>query len=272
MKNKGFWLAVAVFAVLALVFAFTDLQIAQAIYNPASNYGYLVEAYGQIPGSIVAFVCGSILLRLYKVEKKVGNIASVIGLCILVTFTSLIILADAFGAQVDAHLNVPLVFALAVLLVIVAQVALRRFPADTLAQFKPAAKVGLTLLFFAGLITVWLIKIPWGRWTYRDIVGEEGGGNLSLFSPWYLPQGNNGHHSFFSGHTAYGFVVLPIILFFKKQSRARKNAVILALLWGLIVAFGRLVYGAHFASDVLFGAGETLLWFWIFRNRFAPDA
>jgi membrane-associated phospholipid phosphatase len=269
MKNKVFWLSAAVFAVLALIFAFTDLQIAQAIYNPASNYGYLVEAYGQIPGSIVAFVCGSILLRLYKVEKKVGSIAGVIGLCILVAFTSLMILADAFGAQIDAHLNVPLIFGLAVLLVIVAQVILRRFPADTLAQFKPAAKVGLTLLFVAGLITVWLIKIPWGRWTYRDIIGA---GDLSLFSPWYLPQGNNGHHSFFSGHTAYGFVVLSIILFFKKQSRARKNAMILALLWGLIVAFGRVVYGAHFASDVLFGAGETLLWFWIFRNKFAPDA
>jgi membrane-associated phospholipid phosphatase len=40
------------------------------------------------------------------------------------------------------------------------------------------------------------------------------------------------------------------------------------LLWGVIGALSRVVIGAHFASDTLFGAGQTLLWFWFLKNKF----
>jgi membrane-associated phospholipid phosphatase len=175
---------------------------------------------------------------------------------------------DLFGAQEKAHLNMPLIFGLALVLLLLARLVLGRIPAENLAQFKPAAKVGLTLMFVAGILTVWAFKIPWGRWTYRDILAE---GNLSLYTPWYLPQGNNGHNSFFSGHSAFFFSVLPIILLFKKQFTGRKIALVLVLLWGIVGALSRVVIGAHFASDVLFGAGETLLWFMLLSKWYKTD-
>jgi len=257
-----------VWACLAILFAFTDLRISQAIYNPASLWGRLIEGYGEIPGTLVAFACGNILLRLSGAEKRAGRIQDAAGLGLLTFFAGGFALAVAFGAEIHTQLNVPLILGLDLLLILVAQVILRRFPVERLARFKPAAKVGLTLLFIGGLLTVWLIKIPWGRWTYRDILAA---GDLTLFTPWTMPQGFNGHFSFISGHAALIFCVLPVALFLKRGSRARDAALLVILAWGIFGALGRVIAGAHFASDILFGACETILWFLLLSRWFKAD-
>lgn len=269
MKNKGLWLSVAAFVTLAVIFAFTDWQISQALYNPEAGWAHFMEAYGQMPGSFLGLLSGCILIRTYSVEKKVKSILGVIGLYLLTSLAALGFFADALGAQVDSDkVNLPLVLVFAIVTLILGQVILRRVALETVSQYKNAAKVGLAVMIVGGIITVWLFKIPWGRWTYRDILEV---GNIALFTPWYLPLGNNGHHSFFSGHTALSFSVLPFILFLKRNHSARNILLAALLLWGVIGGMSRIVVGAHFASDVLFGAGETLLWFWIFRNKFAPE-
>ena len=53
MKNKKLWISVAVFLLLAVIFAFTDWQISQALYNPESGWAHFLEGYGQIPGSLL---------------------------------------------------------------------------------------------------------------------------------------------------------------------------------------------------------------------------
>ena len=63
MKNKTLWISIAVFALLAVIFAFTDWQISQALYNPESGWAHFLEGYGQLPGSLLGFISGSILLR-----------------------------------------------------------------------------------------------------------------------------------------------------------------------------------------------------------------
>lgn len=259
-----------VWAALAIVFAFTDWQISQALYTPEAGWAHFMEAYGQLPGSFLGVLCGSILLRIYKVGKNAKSIVGVIGLFLLTLLAAFGFTADAFGAQVDTSgLNLPLIFGVTLALLVVGQIILRQFSLEAVSQYKNVAKVGLAVMIVGGIATVWLFKIPWGRWTYRDILEA---GNIALFTPWYLPQGNNGHHSFFSGHTALSFSVLPFLLFLKKDHRARNILLVVLLLWGLIGGMSRIVAGAHFASDVLFGAGETLFCFWIFRNKFAPDA
>ena len=265
MKNKALWISVTVFVLLAVIFAFTDWQISQTLYDPESGWAHFLEGYGQLPGSFLGFLSGSILLRTYRVEKNTKSILGVIGLFLLTAFAGLGFFGDAFGLQTGAEVNFAVVIGVAILTLILGQVILRRFPLETVSQYKNAAKVGLTLMFVAGFVTVWAIKIPWGRWTYRDILDA---GNTALFTPWYLPQGNNGHNSFISGHTALSFVVIGFILFLKKGSNARNILLPVLLLWGIVGALSRVVIGAHFASDTLFGAGQTLLWFWFLKNKF----
>jgi membrane-associated phospholipid phosphatase len=260
---------VAVWTTLAIIFAFADWQISQALYSPEAGWAHFMEAYGQVPGSLLGVISAGILLRLYKVEKSVKSIAGVIGLGVLAIFTSFGMSADLLGAQVDPdNLNMVALLVLTLAVVIVVQVALRRFSYETVSQYKTAAKAGLMLMFFAGFITVWAIKIPWGRWTYRDILEA---GNIALFTPWYLPQGNNGHHSFISGHTALSFVVMGY-LYFLARDNSKKNILLAAfLLWGIIGGMSRIVVGAHYASDVLFGAGETLFWFLLLAKHHQLD-
>jgi len=270
MKNKALWIGFIVFAVLAVIFTFTDWQISQALYNPDAGWAHFMEAYGQMPGSFIGLLSGSILLRTYKVQKNAKSILGIIGLYLLTFFTAFGFFVDAFGAQVDSNkVNIPLVLVLAVATLILGQVILRRVPFEVVNRYKNAAKVGLAVVILGGIVTVWFVKIPWGRWTYRDILEA---GNAALFTPWYLPQGNNGHHSFFSGHTALSFSVLPFILFLKKDHSSRSIVFAALILWGIIGGMSRIVVGAHYASDVLFGAGETLLWFWFLNRKFIKDA
>lgn len=265
MKNKTYIISALIFIALAILFAFTDLSISQSIANPQSGWAHTMEAYGQIPGILVGFFGASVLLRLNKLEKTFKSIASGIGLSILSIFTSFMFWGEAFGQQVGADVNYQLAVVLALLLVIAVQAWFRRIPDQIMYQYKTFGKIALSLMFVAGVISVWAIKIPWGRWTYRDILEV---GDISLFTPWYLPQGNNGHHSFISGHTALSFCVLPIVLLFEKKKRPYIIAWILALTWGVVGAVSRVAIGAHFPSDVLFGGGQTLLWFWILKKYY----
>ena len=268
MKNKTLWISVIAFAILAVIFAFWDLPIMGKFADHDTKWAYYFQAYGQIPGMMVGFLGGSVLLRLTKLEKSFKSIGAAVGLFIITAFMAMGFWGDIMGQQIDVKVNYQLTLALAILSVVIVQVWFRRIPEETMQTYKSFGQIATLLFFLAGVITVWAVKIPWGRWTYRDMLEV---GDLTLFTPWYLPQGNNGHHSFFSGHTAIAFCVLPIVLLFRRNKRHYAIAWMLALSFGVITALSRVAIGAHFPSDVLFGGGETLLWFWILGRIFLKD-
>jgi membrane-associated phospholipid phosphatase len=264
------WLAAVLFLALAALFAVTDLTIMQRISNPQSGWAHLFEAYGQLPGTLTGFMGGSILLKLaQQPEKKTfKDILGIVLLMIAALLLGLGFWGDAMGMQVDGGVNIMLVAVMALISLVAVQIVLQLIAPEKLATLKPFAQTALWLFILANLV-VWAIKIPWGRWTYRDILEV---GDLTLFSPWYLPQGNTGHHAFISGHTANAFCVLPLTMLFRKDPKRRTIAWIAALLWGAAAAFSRVVIGAHFPSDVLFAAGVTLLLFILLRRRFLNRA
>lgn len=99
----------------------------------------------------------------------------------------------------------------------------------------------------------------------------DGLGFLPLFAV-----GPVGHDNGFpSGHTAAAFVLLALaFLIPRTMPRLRALAAAGFVLWGAAVGLARVVYGAHYPSDVLFGALLTLtvelvLWGAVFRRRIA---
>jgi membrane-associated phospholipid phosphatase len=99
--------------------------------------------------------------------------------------------------------------------------------------------------------------------------------DYSDYSPWYLPQGITGHKSFPSGHAAMGWMLLPIILLI--DTKNRKIRILMSVLivsWGILVALGRVVIGAHYASDVLFSSAFGVLCYFLFSRyfRFHPPS
>lgn len=259
------WAGLALWLVLAVVFAFTDQLISSSLHDAGSWWAKVLEDYGQLPGALVGLLGGSVLLRTFQPRAGWRDTLSLVGLALATAFAAMSFMADAVGARFGADRNAVVVGGGTLALVIGLQFLFRLVPEDRLEALRPVARVALALMLVAGFATVWAIKIPWGRWTYRDILEA---GDASLFTPWYLPQGSNGHFSFISGHTATAFTVMPIAYVFARSRRLFTVAMAIAIAWGILSAISRVVIGAHFASDTLFAAGLTISWFAFFSRRY----
>lgn len=115
----------------------------------------------------------------------------------------------------------------------------------------------LLLVLGPGLIVNTIFKDHWGRPRPNEVTIF--GGNQQYLSVWVKGEGA-GNGSFPSGHASVGFYLIGPYFVLRRQ-RPRLAAAILGtgLGAGLLVGFGRMLQGAHFASDVLWSAGFVYL-------------
>jgi membrane-associated phospholipid phosphatase len=117
-----------------------------------------------------------------------------------------------------------------------------------------------------GIITQGL-KAIFNRPRPDDILG---------FLPAFVIGPANHDRGFPSGHTAAAFVLLALAFFIPRtKPLLRALAGSLFVLWGCAVGLARVVYGAHYPTDVLFGAlltitVEIILWRAFFQRRTGP--
>lgn len=102
----------------------------------------------------------------------------------------------------------------------------------------------LVLSIAPGLIVNATLKDHWGRARPAQIV--QFGGDKE-FTPAFIPSNQNGH-SFSSGHTAAAFSFIGFALLAKRRRRFWMG---LALAYGTLVSFARLIAGGHFFSDIV---------------------
>jgi len=128
------------------------------------------------------------------------------------------------------------------------------------------AKVTLGVALLNVYLFVSLTKYFWGRVRFCNLDSS-----FSQYTPWYLPQGPTGHESFASGHTAEGWLLLPIsvILFSGRGSVTQVIGTALSIGWGIAVAVSRVRLGAHYASDVLFSSGVGIMAFLLLYQYFS---
>ena len=116
----------------------------------------------------------------------------------------------------------------------------------------------LSLLAHPGIL-VQVMKITWGRYRYDDLGDDPSSATPpALYTPWYQINGPTGEKSFPSGHASMGAISWFICLF-APPGRPRALAAAAVFPWGFSVGFGRVVKGAHFASDVYFSLGVGVL-------------
>ena len=124
------------------------------------------------------------------------------------------------------------------------------------------SKVVVAVALFGYVICIQGVKYFWGRVRFRELDSA-----FSQFTPWYLPQGITGSDSFPSGHAAMGWMLLALlILLTNKIQWVKCLAFVLIFFWALVLAFSRVVIGAHYASDVLFGSFFIITTFLIFNK------
>jgi lipid A 4'-phosphatase len=119
----------------------------------------------------------------------------------------------------------------------------------------------VSLLLGPGLIVNVILKNNLGRARPSQI--KEFGGK-KRFTPAFIKTNQcKTNCSFTSGHAAAAFYFISLVALFRNK-KAKIIAVLIALFWGSLVGFVRIVQGGHFLSDVIFSA-----FFVIFSARFS---
>lgn len=132
-----------------------------------------------------------------------------------------------------------------------------------------AAWLVFSMIIGPGLITNSIFKDHFGRPRPRQIV-EFGGEReyLPLFVPGEMGKGK----SFPCGHATMGFY-LAVAGFTLRKRKALAAAVFsLGCVYGTAIGLARIAQGGHFASDVLWAGGFTLLTGWALYYLFRLDA
>ena len=100
------------------------------------------------------------------------------------------------------------------------------------------------------------LKFLFGRLRFHQL--PPGGAG---FTPFYLPTPGLGGRSFPSGHVASAVVLTPLVVVSWRERRRGLAAVLasITVVWGLSVAWGRILHGAHYLTDCIFSLGFSPL-------------
>jgi len=132
---------------------------------------------------------------------------------------------------------------------------------------RPAAVILLTLLLGPGLLVNVVGKGYWGRPRPRDLTVF---GGTEKFHRFVQPGIPGRGKSFPSGHPSVGYLFCA--LFFLDPGRRRRWVWLGGgLAYGTLMGIGRMAQGAHFASDVLWSGGLTVLSAAFWQRVLPPD-
>lgn len=265
--KKDVAIVAVILAFCLLVGSFFDYQISSALFSSSSLFGRFVEAAGELPFELTASVAGVMLVRSAHPDSKASKWLAALGILINVGLVGYEIIGSLrVGGKLIAFQLV-----LTFTLVIAANVIAYRFTRDT----DPDDLTRWALMVLAvwaaqAIILNVIVKPLWSRPRMRVIEVTPG----LNFQPWwvignpdkwsYIAAGviKDGFKSFASGHTAHAAIGLmlaglPAAAFTEKPSR-RREVFWAASLVAALVAFGRIVIGAHFLTDVSCGFALVL--------------
>lgn len=265
--KKDVAIVAVILAFCLLVGSFFDYQISSALFNSSSLFGRFVEAAGELPFELTASIAGVMLVRSARPDSKASKWLAALGVLINVGLVGYEIIGSLrVGGKLIAFQLV-----LTFTLVIVANVIAYRLTRDTDPDdFTRWALMVLAVWVAQAIILNVIVKPLWSRPRMRVIEVTPG----LNFQPWwvignpdkwsYIAAGviKDGFKSFASGHTAHAAIGLmlaglPAAAFTEKPPR-RRVVFWAASLVAALVAFGRIVIGAHFLTDVSCGFALVL--------------
>lgn len=250
-----------------IVGTFFDYQISEILFNPQSFFGMLFASYGQLPAMLCFSVSGLLLIKIKK-SNWLSSLLCISGFVVLTSFAVLGITLDPMLYIPNMSLGISLL--IAVCIVILTDGLIWKY-SDS--KDRKQIKVFIFILLGAVLTEIILInmlKIPWARPRMRMLAVQP----QAAFQPWWvigcemkellitLGVAAEEFKSFPSGHSgnaacAMLLCVLPLI-----SQKCRGKETLLFMIGAgfmLIVAFSRLIMGAHFLSDVTMGMSITFI-------------
>lgn len=298
-KNRviiGVVLFIAIFATLLALASVFDLDVSKILtqdalkdgeYLASDTFGVAFEIFGSSPVYLIAGVCVVILfwcvLRFLKL-RPLREILAVILLASAVLafwffFHDMFNYISEHAGTEDTYLDgaMTLVAVLSSFLATTAVVfAFRGVKDETLKKLVKFVIAFIIMAAVANLIIA-IVKVPAGRMRFRAM-NSSGDVNFEGFTAWYVMNGkrtptaeemamygwaSDAFKSFPSGHTcaagmSYALIMLPNVLKTKKKW-LRALCWIFPVAFTGVVAVSRIVVGAHYFSDVLFGGTIAFL-------------
>jgi len=248
---KDYWLLilmVLIWTILAIIFGIYDLDISNELVNQNSNWAKFLENYGMIPGLLVILSGVYIYYSYIKTKSDFWSYVHKV-VFFLVSSGLIFYLFDIFLHIAESKYLITFLiisFSINIIIFILLHIGKQVRSAIAISY----SKVVVSIALFGYVIFIQVVKYLWGRVRFRELDAA-----FSQFTPWYSPQGLTGYDSFPSGHAAMGWMLLALlILFVNKKPWVKYLVFALIFLYAVILALSRVVIGAHFASDVLFGS------------------
>ncbi|HHX48859.1 MAG TPA: phosphatase PAP2 family protein [Clostridiales bacterium] len=293
-KNQWIYIAITttVFIALMLVAAFLDLEISNAIYNTKSILGNLGNVLGTLPTMLFIPLLGATIFvknfpklnKNWKTAVKIGGV--------IITFAgyiSLFVWAKKYLIQKDLFLMYFYIVFFSIILTAFNIYIFTKLSSTFIDKFF------IVLMFFAivaiitGLLTQ-IFKFLFARQRYRTMVDSFYENNQEAlagywigkdaFRPWYIPNSifkpkystseyrkifknidSGAFMSFPSGHTSSAGVSFALIILPRLSKKFNKNKWVFWLIPAVITiltGISRVLYGAHFFSDVVAGGFLSL--------------
>ena len=246
-------------------FTFTDLQISIELVNKSTGWANFLERFGEIPGLLVLLAGIHIYLSEHlsklKLRKVVVTLFSLAAASYIFRYLLIVIYVGITGSieSLESYKLIITIFSITANTVVAIFLSKKQFTESVKLFSKSSVLLGL----YGYLLLVQPFKILWGRVRFRDLDPL-----YSNFTNWFTPNGINGNDSFPSGHSALAWMLLPtLFLVINKRNSVKTVTFLLITIWGISVGLSRIVVGAHYASDVVFGASVIILLFSVFCKR-----
>lgn len=260
-STKKIILLILILIPLAILFGIYDLDISRQIVNQNSVWAMFLQDYGMIPGILV--ILSGIFIYYSYISIKT-NFWSYVQKVIFYLVSSGLIYYSLEILLWNVVIENQFLFLIISLLVgIIIFITIHLIGPVKNKLLIKYSKVVVGMAFLGYVIGIQVIKFIWGRVRFREFDAA-----FSQFTPWYLPQGITGFDSFPSGHAAMGWMLLALLVLFDNGKVWIKNIIlILIIIWAVFLAYSRVVVGAHFSSDVLFGSFFIILTFLILHRN-----
>ena len=282
------WIAIAscfvAFATLMAVAGVFDLQINIALNNAGSFFGQFFGRIGKAPAWIAA--CAAMVIAFHqefgknKKQQSIWKIAC--GVFTWLAFSYVVLeFFDSFDVNVPFELAY--VFVIGAFLAVAAILGTWNVNKDIMKKLFIFA-IFLVIILAVSNGAVQVLKLIWSRQRFRTMI--ETTGNQAIlsqyftyqfegFSPWFRPEfifrtpvrtegfvqafrsyDSDAFASFPSGHAvaaacSFGLILLPDIFPKLKNKKVHWAFWVAPALFTFLVAFSRIVVGAHFLSDVV---------------------
>lgn len=249
--NIIFFFCVVIAAMITA--AFYDLQIDKALNNPENIFAIWFRNTGEIPGRLICPLAGTVLFYTYKnkLQQIAGFIIAMGG-------------SAYFGYYISKYFFVEhqmiygLIYGIGFGIVCLAVGKYIKIPDDKKDILRQIAIIGV-IVMFVQISAIEGLKYLWGRVRFRDLFAAN---RFDDFTPWYIINGINGNKSFPSGHTA-GAAMSYLLMFMPylsdKYKKHSQMCFWIPCIYTSIVAYTRLVMGAHYLSDVTIGGAVSFI-------------